>query len=68
MDQLDTELKSVLLRLMLFNNDLAVVTDTIDRWLELPKNAHRRNAASLYFVRIMLGQFIRRNANSPGDR
>ena len=46
----------MLLRLMLFNNDLAVVTDTIDRWLELPKNAHRRNAASLYFVRILLGQ------------
>ena len=30
-DRIDAELKSVLLRLMLFNNDIAAVTDTINR-------------------------------------
>ena len=51
------ELKSLLLRLMLVNNDIAVLTDTIDEWLvtEDPKKAPRKRPASFYFIRVLLG-------------
>ena len=50
------ELRSLLLRLMLFNNDMAVLTDVIDDWLitEDQKKVPRKRSASLYFIRVLL--------------
>ena len=51
------KLQSLLLRLMIFNNDVAILTDTIDEWAatENPKRVHRKGPATLYFARVLLG-------------
>jgi hypothetical protein len=51
------QLRSLLLRLMLVNNDLAILTDALDEWLDTEdrRKVPRKKAASLYFVRVLLG-------------
>jgi hypothetical protein len=42
---------------MIFNNDVAILTDTIDEWsaTENQKRIHRKGPATLYFTRVLLG-------------
>lgn len=50
------ELASVLVRLMLCNNDLSIVSNTIDEWgsTDDRKKLPRKAAGTLYFVRTLL--------------
>lgn len=51
------DMKSLLMRLMLFNNDVAILTETTSDWTasEEPKKAARKGPAALYFARILFG-------------
>ncbi len=50
------ELASVLIRLMLCNNDLSIVSNSVDEWSATDdvKKLSRKNAGTLYFVRTLL--------------
>jgi hypothetical protein len=50
-------MKSLLMRLMLFNNDVAILTEITNDWIasEEPKKTARKGPATLYFARILFG-------------
>jgi hypothetical protein len=50
------DLASVLIRLMLCNNDLSIVSNSLDEWSATKdqRKLGRKNGACLYFVRVLL--------------
>lgn len=52
----DPALRAVLIRLMTFVNDVAIAADANDNWAqeEDPKRAPRKDAARMYFIRILM--------------
>ena len=70
------ELVSVLIRLMLCNNDRSIVANSIDEWgaTDDTKKLYRKRAGSLYFVRTLLShvhealKIIKEISTSPALR